>query len=228
MHSTNYWDLCEEYSVIQAALLIVDEDPATLQHVVEQNSPDFRPHGFDAVYSALQKAVSAGSLEASIRHSIISQGCLQAIAEEYASFSQNNTEILTANNGTSYIYSLAPDWHLTTIQKADLIKWLRARNFYCNFFTPVENITISQPSEEQPFCTPKLLAALDAWEAVRSNNGALKGNTPKQAIQKWLRQNAANYGLVNSKGRPNELAIEEIAKVVNWSPKGGAPRTPSK
>jgi hypothetical protein len=55
----------------------------------------------------------------------------------------------------------------------------------------------------------------------------LEGKTPKQALTKWLRENASRYGLSGDDGAPNETGIEEVAKVANWQPSGGAPRTPN-
>ena len=43
---------------------------------------------------------------------------------------------------------------------------------------------------------------------------------------KWLRENGADFGLSDEEGKPNELGIEECAKVANWQPGGGAPKTP--
>jgi hypothetical protein len=38
MDALNYWRLCDELSVVQAALLIVDEDPSEAQSYLE--APD--------------------------------------------------------------------------------------------------------------------------------------------------------------------------------------------
>ena len=32
--------------------------------------------------------------------------------------------------------------------------------------------------------------------------------------------------LTKDDGNPNQLGIEEVAKIANWSVKGGAPKTP--
>ncbi|MHA6844257.1 hypothetical protein [Ralstonia syzygii] len=68
----------------------------------------------------------------------------------------------------------------------------------------------------------KLAAAVSAWRAVESS----KGVSPKQAIAKWLREHAEEFGLSDANGKPNETGIEEVAKVANWQPSGGAPKTP--
>jgi hypothetical protein len=43
---------------------------------------------------------------------------------------------------------------------------------------------------------------------------------------KWLREHAAKFGMTDDDGKPNETGIEEAAKVANWQPTGGAPKTP--
>ncbi len=73
-----------------------------------------------------------------------------------------------------------------------------------------------------PRYAPKLAAAVSAWLAVESS----KGVSPKQAIAKWLREHAEAFGLSDANGKPNETGIEEVAKVANWQPSGGAPKTP--
>jgi hypothetical protein len=54
----------------------------------------------------------------------------------------------------------------------------------------------------------------------------LKGKHPKQALVKWLREHAAELQLADDEGIPNETGIDEAAKVANWQPTGGAPKTP--
>ena len=73
-----------------------------------------------------------------------------------------------------------------------------------------------------PRYAPKLAAAVRAWMAAEDS----AGKTPKQALSKWLRENAITFGLMSDEGKPNEQGIEECAKVANWRTDGGAPRTP--
>jgi len=53
------------------------------------------------------------------------------------------------------------------------------------------------------------------------------GKTPKKALEIWLRKHANEYGLTGRDGSPNELGIEEVSKVANWKPTGGASPTPT-
>jgi hypothetical protein len=45
-------------------------------------------------------------------------------------------------------------------------------------------------------------------------------------LEIWLRKHADEYGLTGKDGNPNQLGIEEICKVANWKPSGGATPTP--
>jgi hypothetical protein len=78
---------------------------------------------------------------------------------------------------------------------------------------------------KHPRYAPKLAAAVLAWQTT--GNKALTGKSPKQALLKWLREHAAEFDLTDEDGKPNETGIEEAAKVANWQPAGGAPKTPS-
>ena len=68
----------------------------------------------------------------------------------------------------------------------------------------------------------KLAAAVRAWQAVTDGNG----KHPKQALTKWLLSHAAEHGLTDEEGKPNETGIDQVASVANWQPGGGAPKTP--
>lgn len=76
-------------------------------------------------------------------------------------------------------------------------------------------------------CCVIVAATIDAWKAVTTDTYLQKGKTPKQAIEKWLRENAKKYGLTKDDGTLNESAIEEISKIANWKPEGGAAKTPT-
>jgi len=67
MDCFDYWRLCDELNIVQAALLIVERDPAPLQEYIFDWEPHNRPQGFDAAFAALTHAVQAGRLSAIIR-----------------------------------------------------------------------------------------------------------------------------------------------------------------
>jgi hypothetical protein len=119
------------------------------------------------------------------------------------------------------------DWDESLIEIESFTAWLRSRNFNDGFFiAQTEAIgDISNASGE--FYAAKLAAAVRAWIEVTTDPKALSGKTPKKALEVWLRKHANEYGLTNKDGNPNELGIEEICKVANWKPSGGASPTPT-
>jgi hypothetical protein len=66
MDPLDYWRLCDGLSVIQAALLIIGEDPAQSQEYIDGWAPDGRPPGYDAARAALINAIEGKRLHANI------------------------------------------------------------------------------------------------------------------------------------------------------------------
>jgi hypothetical protein len=81
--------------------------------------------------------------------------------------------------------------------------------------------------ENHPHYSPKLAAAIDAWQAVTADPSLRNGRSVKQALADWLKKNAQKYQLIKEDGTSNESGIKEVAKIANWEQKGGAPKTPS-
>lgn len=73
-----------------------------------------------------------------------------------------------------------------------------------------------------PRYAPKLAAAVKAWQAVQETGK----RTPKQAMEKWLNEHAAELRIADQEGKPVKQAVEEISKVANWNLAGGAPKMP--
>jgi hypothetical protein len=119
------------------------------------------------------------------------------------------------------------DWHNTTIEVESLFGWLRLRNFSDGFFIGEAGEVDKLADETGKFYAPKLAAAVRAWNEVTADPEALSGKSPKRSLEIWLRKHSNEYGLTNKDGNPNELGIEEICKVANWKPAGGASPTPS-
>lgn len=95
------------------------------------------------------------------------------------------------------------------------------------FFFPKEAKPADYLDPDHPRYAPKLAAAVRSWEALDEAK-TLAGKSPKKALEKWLRENAADFGLTSEEdGSANESAIEAIARVSNWQPQGGAPSTPT-
>lgn len=219
MESIDFWRLCDEVTVIQAALLITDNDPTVDANYIENWNYERRPLGYEAAKTAMQNAIMAKRLPANIRYDAHWRG----YGEE-----PDISEHIERNEGKEIVVKKLPDWQLTTVNVEDLRRWLLGRGFKSGFFfSEASEETPDYLSEASPHYAPKLAAAVNAWLHVTKNPDLLNGKTPKQAIEKWLREHAAIYSLTKEDGSPNEQGIEDIAKVANWKPTGGAAKTPS-
>ena len=196
MNPIDYWKLCAEFSIVQAALLICGACPDDLQYEVEARTKQ-RPEGYIGVRTALLNAVQTKSLKA-------------MIVEEDPS----------NHNGPPPI-----SLHETLISGHDLNLFLKSKNMRSEFFEAYATAEAPSDGNGQQFPT-KLNAAIKAWSAVTSDPELLRRKSPKQALKKWLTDNAATLGLLNKSGKPNQTGIDEICKVANWKPEGGA--TPTK
>lgn len=200
MDSLDYWRLCDEVSVVQAALLILGVDPSERGYFIEKENPQKRPTGYDAVRAALANAIRGNRLPARINR-------LPARIKDQ-------------------LGNVGIDWYQTTILVEDLQSWLRARGVTTGFFFPKPEEGPDYLSSSHDYFSPKLAAAIKAWVAVTSDPALRRGKTVKQALIVWLRQHANDFGLTKEDGNPNEQGIEEVAKIANWDMKGGAPKTP--
>ncbi|BBE10398.1 Uncharacterized protein MCB1EB_2237 [Mycoavidus cysteinexigens] len=227
------WNLADILTVSDAAALIAGVEPNSVdssgQYFRDRESGLTDSGGIgpvNIVLSALANSINAGRLKAIIRRNARMQAW-----DEFPNVGESIRELYPMESGEirqgfepNVIYCEAPDWGKTTIDRQDLVNWLRERGFTTGFFFP--NVTSDTPNYLDPEnlrYAPKLAAAVRAWQAVTEPNG----KHPKQALQKWLRENAATFRLTKDDGNPNETGIEEVAKVANWEPGGGAPKTPS-
>jgi len=157
------------------------------------------------------------------------------------SLAQKNEEYLSSLYGRSISGSLVPqsdidmngnhggfiegtvDVYKSSVNADSLKQWLRLKGFTTGFFFPEQVKTMDFLDPLNPRYAPKLAAAVNAWQAITDAGK----KSPKQALDKWLREHAADYNLTNDDGKPIEQAIEECSKVANWNTKGGATKTPS-
>ncbi len=193
----DYWRLCDELSVYEAALLTVGKSPGQFVDV-EQSSYDKQPVGYKAAKTAIRNALRAGRI----------QGTIEPDLER----DFNGNDISSPN--TVNIFS-------SRVEVESLKDWLASRGFRRGFFfpTPIEAPGYLDP--KNPRYAPKLAAAVRAWQAVTDP----AGKHPKQALTKWLREHAVEFSLTDDEGIPSESGIEDAAKVANWQPGGGAPKT---
>ena len=203
MDSIDYWRLCDELTIIQAALLIAGEDPGKCSEYVEDWSLEKRPEGYEAAKSAISIALQRQVLEGDLAPINAFNEATDCWDEVYGS-----TDISTSR-----------------VTVDSLRNWLRSRGVRTGFFFPEGTEAPEFLDPLNPRYAPKLAAAIQAWQAM-GDSSLQAGKSPKQALTKWLREHASEFGLSDDEGKPNETGIEEVAKVANWRLTGGAPKTP--
>lgn len=206
--------------------------------------------GFEATFKALRVGIRANKLRAKIHHQARRAEYEEIPTQEGRdyfpidlgpSYKWVSFDFLVARHGpehsdfakTSLNFSVdelrgtddfflwrEPDWSNTTIEVEDLKEWLRSREIFPEFFFPKGNQEGFR-NKDNPRYAPKLAACVAAWEAVRA---PAKKSSVKQTLKDWIRSNAAPFG-VGEDGIVSETAAEELARIVNWQPSGGATPT---
>lgn len=126
---------------------------------------------------------------------------------------------------STYFVMNEPCWAKSLVSRTDLIAWLESNDFHSGFFFPSANTRDPDYLDpDNPRYAAKLAAAVRAWQAVTDPGK----KSPKQALDKWIRENAAVFGLTDDDGNPVAQAVEDCSKIANWQPGGGAPKTPAK
>lgn len=199
-----YWRLCDELSILQAALLIIGHDPSGENCHVEKWQINERPHGYEAAKTAIINGLKNNNLDGYLHY-----------------FPDYDRE------GDKCGYTNEVDINSSTVSVEALKPFLRRRGICEGFFFNSDSDEPSYLNPENPNYAPKLAAAVRAWETITSNEALLNGKTPKQAIEKWLREHASTFNLTGTDGNPVAAAIEQISKVTNWRPEGGAAKTPT-
>jgi hypothetical protein len=197
MDKISRWKLADELTAYQIALLIAGYDPSEFEDDQPYKWPDEVKQNISPFINAIKNAARSKKLVIVPVHS-----------ED-------------VNGGDNL------DWQNTTIDVESLCEWLRLRNYRDGFFIGGTGEIDKLADETGKFYAPKLAAAVRAWNEVTADPDALNGKSPKRALEIWLRKHSNEYGLTNKDGNPNELGIEEICKVANWKPAGGASPTPS-
>lgn len=201
MDGVSYWRACKTLTVVQAILLILGRDPAAEAHYVEDNAPEHQPPGYLALRTAL----------------------IDSMMTELGFGNIIQLNRYDADTGQVLPIPYSVDVTVSTIEVSQLKPWLVQRRIPSDFFLPEISCDADYLDKSNQRYAPKLAAAVNAWVAI--GDEPLAGRTPKQVLQKWLRDHAAEFGLCGEDGRPNETGIEEVAKVANWQPGGGAPKT---
>lgn len=200
-----YWKLHDELTIHQAMCLhfgIEPYDPDEAESYLWDFKSEKTIAGWDGLLTAIKAALKSKNIKG---HVVLYPG--RSPKEEFQS-----GDI---------------DERRSTISVMSFRLWLQRKGVASNFFSITEEAT-KQPylDSGHPRYSPKLAAVVTAWMSLEGVQ--LQGVSPKQALDKFLRENAVQFGLVKSDGRPNETGIEECKKIANWQPAGGAPKTPAK
>lgn len=232
------WSLSDPLTVQQAAALIAGVEPNAVRFnsngdVWFENETGLTDGSgitwVQTAFAAVTNAISAGKLRAKIVHNSrpVDNNDSQALYDmmesgEYFSptFDHVCGDDETFANG--YFVKKAPNWATSMIDVNELRDWLQSKGMRTGFFFPTAKDAPDYLDPNNPRYAPKLAAAVRAWQSVTDASG----KHPKQALVKWLREHAAEFGMSDDEGKPNETGIEEAAKVANWQPGGGAPKTP--
>lgn len=226
------WNLAEDLSIEDAAALIAGYSPGQISRCKNDTYfGQFFPKYFIALKS-LTHAITNGRIKAAIRYSAREYGYADAEADrEYydADFwyvtGSTASEDEKVSEDKSCFFKPLPDWSLSTIARDDLVPWLRSRGIKDGFFFPSDTAKSDFPDyldPNAPRYANKLAAAVHAWQSVTDPGKS----SPKKALEKWLREHAAMYGMTDEDGNPVNQAIDDCSKVANWQPGGGAPKTP--
>lgn len=212
------WRLADPLTVEQAASLIAGVDPhwPGVAHMWGKWRPDTDDPIFVEDCMAYRTALAA--LSGAVRG-----GALKATCRSYADAEHTIVvHFAGGSNEVGVIRDREPDWRLTTVTVADLAAWMESKGIRTGFFSPDGTDDVpGYLDPKHPRYAPKLAAAVRAWEAVTDPCK----ESPRNALMKWLREHAVTFGLTKDDGTLNKTGIDEVAKVANWAPDGGAPKT---
>lgn len=199
------WRLSEFLTVNDAAILICGDDPE--EHRYIENNLARAPNGFFAVRNALSHALAMKKIK----------GVLTWDREEV---DITNPDGFVVDKETIDIEG-SVNASEALLEVESMIAWLRSRGMNSGFFFTGDEKPQGFRDPNHPRYSAKLAAIVEAWEAY--DDQAKERGTPKQRLTKWLRLNAARFGLVDDDGKPAETPIESLAQVGNWKTKGGNP-----
>ena len=98
-----------------------------------------------------------------------------------------------------------------TVCKKDIETWLRSNEIPSEFFEESGQPGYLNPKHER--YAPKLAAAVHAWLAMQDGE-LLRKTTPSMALEKWLGEHATEY--LKDKDVFTPTAIGECARIANW------------
>lgn len=193
---SNLWLLADELSVVEAALLLINNEPQNYTDV-ERISDDRKPTGYLAARRSIVSAIRCKDVEGNIifRSPTDGRGNVTGFPE--------------------------PVYNESFVRVPSFKDWLIRRGHTGGYFFRHEEAKGFR-DKAHPRYSAKLAAVVEAWEAME--NLPNEPGTPKQHLAKWLRLNARRFGFVDDDGNINDSTIDSLAKVANWKTGGGAPK----
>jgi hypothetical protein len=227
------WSLADPMTVEQAAALIAGFDPNAVRFNMNEAAYFENETGLtdsdninwvQTAYAALKNAINGRKLKAQLRYSA-EPGYVAGLdnLEERGRWNGEDVREIKDFDDSSYVITPVPAWGETLLGRDDLRAWLVSNGIHTGFFFPDSTNAPDYLDPKNPRYAPKLAAAVTAWLAVIDPGKV----NPKKALEKWLREHAAEFGMTDDDGNPVNQAIDDCSKVANWQLSGGAPRTPS-
>ena len=165
MQDIDFWKLSDELTIVQAALLVIGVNPDDHPFVESGNLAD-RPRGYEAAKHAIFTSLKAERIRGEIKYFVDERGD----------------------------YDPYPSDTDSTVEVASHKQWLKGKGMTQHFFFFPESAVSEFMDTEHPRYSRKLAAVVAAWQAM-DNPDRLRSKTVKQAVEKWLRENASQYGL---------------------------------
>lgn len=198
--------LMDDFSINDASCLIAGISPHKYYfddqygewgfREINNSDPDNIREAVELVKKSLCNAIKKEKLKATI------------VVDNY------NTKLLTKSD-------MQADWFLTheldvtrtTIEKTDLIEWLRDRGVYPLSFFPQGKIA-DIGNQSHPLYSPKLHAVVSAWESLFTAD--IQSTTTKKYLTDWISTHSEKFSL-NIK---SSTKFEEMAEIANFDKRG--------
>lgn len=234
LSAMDMWRLCLDYPVAEAAILITGNDPGAFSCFDERyKHTESKCRGFTAAFTALTNAIIMNKIPAQLSY----RANIEQDREEYGEalyLSIANKDYIEILRGSQYYIknsawkdknfriTIEPDWNKTLISKEDLKEFCASVGLYPSFLFPSghQNGVMDKNNDRY---SKRLACALAAWNDYDPSK--YRSSSIKESIKKWVKANAITYELLNDSGEvPNDV-VDQIAYIVNWNTKGGAPKT---
>ena len=237
----SFWSIADPLTVEQTAALLVGIDP-------NQIRTDFIFTGylgcdctFQTALAVLQNAIKGGILKAILQYDAKPRyiAGVDNFIERSFWIGEDVQEIIDQKNAC-YLIKKAPNLEESFIYRKDLMTWLISNGITSGYFFPdstdsTDSTYVSDYlNPKHPRYSPKLAAAIYVW-LIMDDENLIRGKNPLSAMMIYLTSNYQELGLFHEKDNPkngtvaggiNKTAISEVAKIANWQPSGGAPKTP--